>query len=110
MRIEGHRPHVGRATKGGSLPYNSSNRNGAKAPRVTIDFPAAPVHESTWLEIGPRYYVHSACAADLAAADDLLMIVTRFASPGPIFYRQKRVGLGGRHFSYLEVPDNEGEC
>jgi lipopolysaccharide/colanic/teichoic acid biosynthesis glycosyltransferase len=29
----------------------------------------------------------------------LLMLVTRIASPGPIFYRQERVGLGGRHFS-----------
>jgi lipopolysaccharide/colanic/teichoic acid biosynthesis glycosyltransferase len=29
----------------------------------------------------------------------LLILVTRIASPGPIFYRQERVGLGGRHFS-----------
>src|ERR1051325_1725720 len=28
----------------------------------------------------------------------LLMLVTRLASPGLIFYRQKRLGLGGTHF------------
>src|SRR5204862_6034472 len=28
----------------------------------------------------------------------LLMLVTRIASPGPIFYRQERIGFGGRHF------------
>jgi lipopolysaccharide/colanic/teichoic acid biosynthesis glycosyltransferase len=28
----------------------------------------------------------------------LLMLVTRIASRGPIFYRQERIGFGGRHF------------
>src|SRR6266496_2318665 len=28
----------------------------------------------------------------------LLMLATRIASPGPIFYRQERIGFGGRHF------------
>ncbi len=28
----------------------------------------------------------------------LPMLVTRIASPGPIFYRQERIGFGGRHF------------
>jgi len=27
-----------------------------------------------------------------------LILLTRIASPGPVFYRQKRVGFGGRHF------------
>ena len=31
----------------------------------------------------------------------LLMLVTRIASPGPIFYRQKRIGWG-RHFFIWE--------
>jgi len=99
MRIEGYLPHVGRATKGGSLPYNSSNANGAKAPRFTIDLPDAPVHSVPgWKSTLDIVCILLALPIWLPLMI-LLMMVTRLASPGPIFYRQKRVGLGGRHFS-----------
>jgi lipopolysaccharide/colanic/teichoic acid biosynthesis glycosyltransferase len=98
MRIEGHLPQVRRATKGGSLPYNSSNGNGAKAPRITIDFPGVPVHGVPgWKSALDITCILLALPIWLPVMI-LLMLVTRFASPGPIFYRQKRIGLGGRHF------------
>src|SRR5437762_2134390 len=98
MRIEGHLPHIGRATKGGSLPYNSSNGNGPTASRIRIDFPAAPAHGVP----GWKSALDITCILLLLPIwlplMILLMLVTRLASPGPIFYRQERVGLGGRHF------------
>jgi len=98
MRIEGHLPHVGRATKGGSLPYSSSNGNGAKAPGITIDFPDASVHSIPgWKSALDITCILLALPIWLPLMI-LLMLVTRLASPGPIFYRQKRVGLDGRHF------------
>src|SRR6266480_3929419 len=98
MRIEGYLSHVGRATKGGSLPYNGSNGNGAKAPRVTVDFSDAPVPRVPgWKSAVDITCILLALPIWLPLMI-LLMLVTRLASPGPIFYRQKRVGLGGRHF------------
>ena len=98
MRIEGHLPHIGRATKGGSLPYRSSNGNGAKAPSVAVHFPEAPVNRIPgWKSALDVTGILLALPIWLPLMI-LLMIVTRLASPGPIFYRQKRVGLGGRHF------------
>ena len=98
MRIEGQLPHVGRATKGGSLPYNSSNGNGAKAPRITMDFPEAPVQTVPgWKSALDVTCILLALPLWLPLML-LLMVITRLASPGPIFYRQQRVGFGGRHF------------
>jgi exopolysaccharide production protein ExoY len=99
MRIEGHLPHVGRATKGGSLPYNRSNGNGAKARRCTIDFQdARGQNVPGWKSAFDITCVLLALPIWLPLMI-FLMMVTRLASPGPIFYRQKRVGLRGRHFS-----------
>jgi lipopolysaccharide/colanic/teichoic acid biosynthesis glycosyltransferase len=99
MRIEGHLPHIGRATKGGSLPYNRSNRNGAKAPRVTVSFPDAPVQRvPAWKSALDIMCILLLLPIWLPLML-LLMLVTRLASPGPIFYRQERVGLDGKHFS-----------
>jgi lipopolysaccharide/colanic/teichoic acid biosynthesis glycosyltransferase len=99
MRIEGQLPHVGRATKGGSLPYGSSNGNGANAQRITIDFPAASAHRVPGWKSALDITCILLTLPIWLPLIILLMLVTRLASPGPIFYRQERVGLWGRHFS-----------
>jgi hypothetical protein len=55
-------------------------------------------HSEAWLEIRSRYYLHSAVAAGLAAADDLAHAGDANRIAWSIFYRQERVGFGGRHF------------
>jgi lipopolysaccharide/colanic/teichoic acid biosynthesis glycosyltransferase len=97
MRIEGYLPRVGRATKGGSLPFNSSNGNGAEAPRA-IDVTNAPAQRIPgWKSALDITCILLALPLWLPLMI-LLMLVTRLASPGPIFYRQKRVGFRGKHF------------
>lgn len=95
MRAEGHLRDAGRATKGGSLSYSGSNGNALhvaselSAPsrrrvpgwKASLDLTCILLLLPLWLPLMI-----------------LLMLATRIASPGPIFYRQKRIGLGGRHF------------
>jgi len=98
MRIEGYLPRVGRATKGGSLPSSGSTGNGRAAARIAYDVSDPRAHRV------PGWKSVLDCTCILLALPIwlpvmiLLMVVIRLASPGPIFYRQKRVGLGGRHF------------
>src|SRR5438876_9818493 len=94
MRIEGYLPHIGRATKGGSLPYNNSNGNRAKAPRVTIDFSDAPVHSVPgWKSALDITCILLALPIWLPLMI-LLMVVMRLASPGQLFFRIQIVVLG----------------
>jgi lipopolysaccharide/colanic/teichoic acid biosynthesis glycosyltransferase len=96
MKLEGFRPDVRRATKGGSMP--TDGQNGNKATSAASEVSASSVHRVP----GWKSSLDLTCILlslpiwlPLMIA---LMLVTRIASPGPIFYRQKRVGLGGRHF------------
>ena len=54
--------------------------------------------------------MHSACAADLVAADNRAHArdATRFA--GTDFLSTETRWIAGKTLFYLEVPDNEGEC
>src|ERR1043166_3622572 len=96
MRIEGFRPDVRRVTKGGSMSTDS--QNGRKAPGATGEAsPSSAQGVPAWKSSLDIICILLSLPIWLPLMI-LLMLMTRIASPGPIFYRQKRVGLGGRHF------------
>jgi lipopolysaccharide/colanic/teichoic acid biosynthesis glycosyltransferase len=96
MKLEGFRQQVGRVTKGGSMSNNG--RNGSKAPRAVSEVSASSARRVPgWKSTLDIICILLSLPFWLPLMV-LLMLVTRTASPGPIFYRQKRVGLGGRHF------------
>ena len=106
--MESHLPHVGRSTKGGSLHYNSWNGNGAKAPRVTIEFPGVPVRRVPGWKPALDIALHSARATDLVAADDLAHAGDAFRLAGTDFLPTETRWTWWKTFSYLEVPNHEG--
>lgn len=95
MRVEGHLPDAGRTTKGGSLFYSGSNGN---APHVASELSATSLCRVPGWKAGLDITCILLLLPLWLPLMILLMLVTRIASPGPIFYRQKRIGLGGRNF------------
>ena len=88
-------PDAGRATKGGSLSYSGSNGN---APHIANELSVTSLCRVPGWKAGLDITCILLLLPLWLPLMILLMLVTRIASPGPIFYRQKRVGLGGRHF------------
>ena len=97
MKLEGFRPDVRRVTKGGSMSTNG--HNGSKAPRAASEVSASSAHRVPGWKSSLDITCILLSLPVWLPLMILLMLVTRIASPGPIFYRQERVGLGGRHFS-----------
>jgi lipopolysaccharide/colanic/teichoic acid biosynthesis glycosyltransferase len=71
--------------------------NGNRSPRVASELSATSLQRLGWKSALDITCILLSLPVWLPLMI-LLMLVTRIASPGPIFYRQERVGLGGRHF------------
>ena len=91
--------------------------------RVAIEYAGGDVSMVAGVEDSPflRFYTMVKRVMDLfgAALGSLAMllfmlplaIINRFTSPGPLFYRQQRIGMGGKPFQIIKfrsmVPDAE---
>jgi lipopolysaccharide/colanic/teichoic acid biosynthesis glycosyltransferase len=77
---------------------STDSQNGSKAPPATREVLASPAHSVPGWKSSLDVVCILLSLPVWLPLMILLMLVTRIASPGSIFYRQKRVGLGGRHF------------
>ena len=66
-------------------------------------------HSEAWLEIRSRYYLHSAVAAGLAAADDFAHASDANRLPWSNLLPARAHRPWRTTFFHLEVPDNEAE-
>src|SRR5215510_388277 len=93
-KVASYLPNIGRVTKGGSLALSPTAKIAdGYAGRPLPCEPKMPGWKSSLDVICVLLSLPFWLPLML-----LLMVITRIASRGPIFYRQKRVGLGGRHF------------
>src|SRR6266542_4686085 len=71
--------------------------NGKRAPRAASELSSTSLRRPGWKSALDITCILLSLPVWLPLMI-LLMLVTRIASPGPIFYRQERIGFGGRHF------------
>jgi lipopolysaccharide/colanic/teichoic acid biosynthesis glycosyltransferase len=77
---------------------NLPGSNGKRAPHVASEFSATSLRRAPGWKSALDITCILLSLPIWLPVMILLMLVTRIASPGPIFYRQERVGFGGRHF------------
>jgi lipopolysaccharide/colanic/teichoic acid biosynthesis glycosyltransferase len=78
-------------------PQDLPGSNGNRSPRAASELSAASLRGPGW-KSGLDITCILLTLPVWLPLMILLMVVTRIASPGPIFYRQERIGFGGRHF------------
>jgi len=87
---------------------NEESRGGARGSGPELDTNAFPIE----LERDSRFYAISKRIVDIVGSllalvlfgwlMCLIAIVVKLTSPGPVIYRQTRVGLGGRPFTFYK--------
>jgi len=77
---------------------NLPGSNGKRAPQVASELSATSLRRGPGWKSGLDITCILLSLPVWLPLMILLMLVTRIASPGPIFYRQERIGFGGRHF------------